>query len=185
MKYIVSLKTNISSRRVFSLVTMVMLLIGCQGSGSSSNSLAPPPNAQGTPAQASGQLIATNSETNPSVSPTEANAASKPSIEITDVPRKGAGSETMETIAGRVRGVKTKDCKVVIFARTDIWYVQPFVASPDTLINDDNTWRSDTHLGFQYAALLVKNSYQPPSTTGKLPEVGGAILAIATASPKQ
>jgi hypothetical protein len=183
MRYIVNLKTIISKRCIFSLVTLVMLLIGCQGSSSSSNSFAPQSrNAQGTPAQANSQLIP---RTNPSVSPTEANDATKPSIEITEVPRKGAGSEVMETIAGKVSGVKIKECKVVVFARTDTWYVQPFIGSPDTSINDDNTWRTDTHLGFQYAALLVKNSYKPPSTTGKLPDVGGSILAIATASPRQ
>jgi len=186
MKYLVNLKTIISKRRVFSLVTSLMLLIGCQGSSSSSNSFTSQRrNTQGTPAQASSQLVPTDSRTSPSVYPKDANDASKPSIEITEVPRKGAGSEVMETIAGKVSGVKIKECKVVIFARTNTWYVQPFIGSPDTSINDDNTWRNDTHLGFQYAALLVKNSYQPPSTTGKLPDVGGSVLAIATVTPKQ
>jgi hypothetical protein len=186
MKYTVILKTIISKRRIYSLITFVMLSIGCQGSSSSSNSFPPQPgNTQGTPVPANSQLAPTNLRTNPSVYRTEANNATKPSIEITEVPRKGAGSEVMETIAGRVSGVKIKECKVVIFARTNTWYVQPFVDSPDTSINDDNTWRTDTHLGFQYAALLVKNSYKPPSTTGKLPEVGGPVLAIATANPRQ
>ena len=186
MKYTVSLKTIISKRRIFTLVTFVLLSIGCQESSSSSNSLTPQPrNAQGTPAPANSQLTPTNLRTNPSVYPSEANNATKPSIEITEAPRRGAGSEVMETIAGRVSGVKIKDCKVVIFARTDTWYVQPFIGAPDTSINDDNMWRTDTHLGFQYAALLVKNSYKPPSITGKLPDVGGSILAIATAEPRQ
>lgn len=185
MKYIVSLKTILSKRCIFSLVIFVMFLIACQKSSSSSNSFAPQRNAQETPASSNSQLPPTNSKANASVYPAGANDATKPSIEITEVPRRGAGSEVMETIAGRVSGVKIKDCKVVIFARTDTWYVQPFIGSPDTSISDNNTWRTDTHLGFEYAALLVKNSYKAPSTTGKLPDVGGSVLAIAIATPKQ
>jgi hypothetical protein len=110
--------------------------------------------------------------------------AKKPSIKITDVPSKGAGPDTAETIAGTVGGVNVNECKVVIFARTDVWYVQPYTAAPDTQIRADGTWQSDTHLGSEYAALLVKNSYKPPATTGTLPGVSGAVLAIDRAAAK-
>jgi hypothetical protein len=108
-----------------------------------------------------------------------------PTIRITEVPGKGAGPDALETIAGTVSGVKATDCKVVIFARTNTWYVQPYIDSSDTAINENSTWRSDTHLGSQYAALLVKTSYKPPTTTGKLPAIGGPVLAVATADAKQ
>jgi hypothetical protein len=110
---------------------------------------------------------------------------SSPSIQITDVPSSGAGEVELKTIGGKVSGVKGSECKVVVFAHTNTWYVQPYVDSSDISIRDDNTWRSDTHLGYEYAALLVKASYSPPSTTGKLPEVGGQVLAIDRASAKK
>lgn len=108
----------------------------------------------------------------------------KPEIKITEVPPKGAGPTQVERIAGTVSGVNTKECKVVVFAHTDTWYVQPYIEGSDTEIRDSNTWHTDTHLGSEYAALLVKNSYKPPTTTGKLPEVGGQILAIVVVEGK-
>jgi hypothetical protein len=116
----------------------------------------------------------------PIVGPSPTPLITKPTIEITEVPSKGAGPDRVETIAGKVGGVKKNECKVVIFVHTDRWYVQPYFAASHTSINEENTWRTDTHLGSRYAALLVKNSYEPPSTFGKLPDVGGEVLAIAT-----
>ena len=108
----------------------------------------------------------------------------KPEIQITEVPSRGAGPDRLERIAGTVRGVNIKDCKVIVFARTDTWYVQPYIEASDTEIKNSNTWQTDTHLGSEYAALLVNNSYKPPSTTGRLPEVGGPILAIVVVDAK-
>lgn len=108
----------------------------------------------------------------------------KPAIQITEVPPRGAGPDRLERIAGTVRGVNIKECKVIVFARTDTWYVQPYIEASDTEIKNSNTWQTDTHLGSEYAALLVSNSYKPPSTTGRLPEVGGPILAIVVVDAK-
>jgi hypothetical protein len=108
----------------------------------------------------------------------------KPSIQITDIPRKGAGPDETERIAGTVTGVSDQECKVVIFAHTNTWYVQPYIDSSDTPIGKDCKWDNDTHLGSEYAALLVKKSYKPPSATGILPEVGGSVLAVTRATAK-
>lgn len=108
----------------------------------------------------------------------DANKATGPSIEITLVPVRGEGSDSNGTIGGKVSGANLKECKVVIFARTDKWYVQPTVASPDTPIGEDGQWETDIHLGYEYAALLVKSSYEPHATLGTLPKVAGAVLAI-------
>jgi hypothetical protein len=92
------------------------------------------------------------------------------------------------TIGGRVSGINLKECKdcaVVIFSRTDKWYVQPTVASPYTMISEDLSWETDIHLGYEYAALLVKPSYRPPPTTAALPKVGGDVLALTRATPKK
>lgn len=176
---------KVASRRYsfLGLAIFVALIIACQDSQSSNTPTQPtePPavDQPGAPMptaqpKAANVLVAVQEE-----------HAKKPAIEITEVPAKGGGNERIETIAGTVRGVKTSDCKVVIFAQTDVWYVQPYIAASDTAIKDDNTWRTDTHLGVRYAALLVKKSYKPPTTTGKLPEVGGMVLAIATANAKE
>ena len=108
-----------------------------------------------------------------------------PSITITLVPPSGAGESSWGTIAGNVQGVNVNECKVVIFAYGNTWYVQPWVASPYTEIDKDGNWETGTHLGFEYAALLVKDSYKPPATTSSLPKVGGDVLAIAKATPKE
>lgn len=113
------------------------------------------------------------------------NKATEPSIQITLVPPKGEGSDSNGTIGGKASGANLKDCKVVIFARTDKWYVQPTVASPYTPIGEDGQWETDIHLGYEYAALLVKSSYEPPGTTGTLPNVAGPVLAIARMPAKK
>lgn len=108
----------------------------------------------------------------------------KPSIAVTRVPPKGGGPDRMEPIAGTVDGVNVEACRVVVFARTNTWYVQPSVASPYTTISNDGKWETDTHLGDEYAALLVKTSYKPPATMDTLPEVGGDVLAIVRVPAK-
>lgn len=176
MKYTLTLKRTLGKHSVLSLAAFILFSIACQGTHSSSNS------GQPTPAPSNPQPGATNSVATPA---TEAKNTGKPTIEITEVPSKGAGDQKMETIAGTVSGVKINECKVVLFAYANIWYVQPYIGSSDTSIKEDYTWRNDTHLGSRYAALLVKNSYNPPSTTGELPAVGGQVLAIAIVDAKQ
>ncbi|MCX5647528.1 MAG: glycoside hydrolase family 16 protein [Planctomycetota bacterium] len=108
----------------------------------------------------------------------------EPGIIITRSPPDSVkpGPDSWGTIEGTVSGVKPDDYRVVIYAYGDMWYVQPFVAAPYTEIGKDGKWKADTHGGYKYAALLVKSSYKPPSTTRVLPEVGGDVLAIAQAS---
>ena len=103
-----------------------------------------------------------------------------PSIALTEVPEAAAGGEPrLAPIGGRVNGARPNQ-RVVLFARSGIWWVQPFVAKPFTEIGADGTWRTTTHLGLEYAALLVEPGYQPPPTTDALPAVGGMVVAVAT-----
>src|SRR5262249_17494139 len=67
--------------------------------------------------------------------------------------------------------------QIVLFARSGIWYVQPLADQPFTQIQPDTKWRSPTHLGTEYAALLVEPGYQPPSSTDVLPGEGGEVIA--------
>jgi len=57
------------------------------------------------------------------------------------------------------------DYKVALYAKKDIWYVQPFEAEPsrNVQIASDCTWTSSTHSWDQMAAHLVPASYFHPN----------------------
>lgn len=116
---------------------------------------------------------------------TSANALMAPSIRITVVPARGPGGDTpMVTIAGTAHGVDFNKHKVVVYARTDKWYVQPYIKEPYTNIADDGKWETDTRTGNEYAALLVKSNYPPPAQPRVLPQVGGDVLATVRVDGK-
>jgi signal transduction histidine kinase len=103
-----------------------------------------------------------------------------PAIEFTQVPLadKG-GQETLSTISGRVIN-GSADQKIVIYARSGSWFVQPFVDQPFTRIGTDGSWTNTTHLGTEYAALLVREDFHPPDRTELLPVTGDGVLAVST-----
>lgn len=67
----------------------------------------------------------------------------------------------------------------MLFARSGAWYVQPFADQQFTRIQPDSTWSNSTHLGTEYAALLVEPEYRPPAATYELPNVGAGVVAAA------
>ncbi|MGH9846572.1 MAG: sensor histidine kinase, partial [Blastocatellia bacterium] len=68
---------------------------------------------------------------------------------------------------------------VVLYARSGAWYVQPFTDQPFTKIQPDSTWKNSTHLGTEYAALLVEPGYHPEARLDVLPTRGGGVVAVA------
>ena len=67
----------------------------------------------------------------------------------------------MDFIEGRVGGAKPGQ-QVVLYARSGgVWWIQPLVANPYTKIQTDLAWKNTTHLGTDYAALLVEPGYRP------------------------
>jgi hypothetical protein len=68
--------------------------------------------------------------------------------------------------------------RVVVYAFTDRWYVQPTGDEPLTLIGSDGSWENITHLGSEYAVMIVASSFKPPISSDALPG-GDAVLAIA------
>lgn len=103
----------------------------------------------------------------------------KPSIKFSRIPLADeGGTGKMAAIEGRAIGAQPGQ-QIVLFARSGAWYVQPFTDQPFTKIQEDSTWRSSTHLGTEYAALLVEPKYRPPARTDALPDVGGAVTAVA------
>jgi len=69
--------------------------------------------------------------------------------------------------------------KIVIYARTDRWFVQPYTAQPLTDIEKTGRWNNTTHLGRAYAALVVRPTYSPPNAPEQLPPTGGDVVQIA------
>jgi signal transduction histidine kinase len=102
-----------------------------------------------------------------------------PSVEFSRIPLAvEGGTQNLDTIAGRVGGAHPGQ-RIVLFARSGAWYVQPFADQQFTNIQTDATWSSTTHLGTEYAALLVEPDYRPPAKTDALPAAGGGVAAIA------
>ena len=61
----------------------------------------------------------------------------KPTIELTLVPPEDQGGTlTSGTISGRVTGARP-DQRVVLYARSGAWYVQPYADRPFTTIQAD------------------------------------------------
>jgi hypothetical protein len=101
-------------------------------------------------------------------------------IEFTAVPEAGPGGPAKtERISGRVHGASRKQ-KIVLFAKSGAWWVQPLANNPFTPIRRDATWEARTHIGSDYAALLVDDGYTPPKTTDVLPGTGKGVLAVLT-----
>ena len=105
----------------------------------------------------------------------------EPSIEFIQLPPAGEGSpDQLGTIKGRVTGAQPRQ-RIVLFAKSGVWWVQPREDQPFTAIQNDATWENSTHPGSAYAALLVDPAYRPPLTTNELPGKGGDVVAVVTA----
>lgn len=106
-------------------------------------------------------------------------SGSGPSIQITERPPADQGGVIkVDRIKGRVTSAQS-DQVVVLYAHSGAWYVQPWADKPFTKIESDSTWTSETHLGTEYAALLVERDYEPAPLTIALPPVGNGVIAIA------
>jgi hypothetical protein len=101
-----------------------------------------------------------------------------PSIEFTRIPPAAQGGrERVDTVAGRVNGYRPGE-KIVIYAHSGPWWVQPWPDQALIPIQADSTWSTSTHLGLEYAALLVEPGYQPPPTVDLQPTAGGSVTLV-------
>src|SRR5215470_11285402 len=101
-----------------------------------------------------------------------------PSIEFSKIPPAAQGGrERVDFIAGRVTGAHTGQ-QVVIYARSGTWWVQPWPDRPFIPIHADSTWSTETHLGFEYAALLVEPDYHPLPFVDLAPTQGGSVALV-------
>lgn len=103
-----------------------------------------------------------------------------PVISISDVPSQGQGPDSRGVIAGTVSGIKEPSrYRIAVYALTDRWYIQPTRDESLTLIGNDGTWATDTHLGTSYAALLVDKTFVPPPQPFSLPR-GDKVISQVT-----
>jgi hypothetical protein len=102
----------------------------------------------------------------------------RPIIEFTKVPPAAQGGrERVDTLSGRVTGARPGQ-QIVVYARSGPWWVQPWPDKAMIPIQADSTWTTTTHLGFEYAALLVEPAYHPAPTTDLAPTAGGPVTAV-------
>ena len=103
-----------------------------------------------------------------------------PSIEFTRIPPAAeGGSDSLDIVEGRVVGAHPGE-QIVLYARSGAWWLQPLVSEAFTQIQPDSKWINSTHLGTEYAALLVEPGYRPPATMSVLPTEGGGVAAVAS-----
>lgn len=101
-----------------------------------------------------------------------------PSIELTKIPPAAQGGrERVDTIAGRVQNARPGQ-QVVIYAHSGTWWVQPWPEHALIPLQPDSTFSTETHLGFEYAALLVDSEYHPLPTMDTPPAQGGSVAAV-------
>jgi len=101
------------------------------------------------------------------------------SIEFTRIPKADpAGQESNDIIEGLVKGNKPEQL-LVLYAHSGKWWVQPLKNQPFTKIQANSKFTNATHLGTEYAALVVNPGYRPPATLDELPKEGDDIVAIA------
>lgn len=103
-----------------------------------------------------------------------------PEITISRVPRyqPEGGPDTRDTIGGTVHTPLVNDYRVVVYARADAWYIQPTPFSMQA-IDDDNTWKTWTHTGSSYAAIVVRKTYKPLTRLDVLPQIDADVLSRA------
>jgi hypothetical protein len=105
-------------------------------------------------------------------------------VKITRVPDASPGGpERLDYIEGNVRNAKPGQ-HIVLYAHSGLWWVQPVASQTTTSILPDGSWKNSTHLGTEYAALLVDKDYVPPARTAVLPAVGSGVLAVVTVAGK-
>jgi hypothetical protein len=101
-----------------------------------------------------------------------------PAITFTKIPPAAEGGrERVDTISGSVSGARPGQ-RIVIYAKSGPWWVQPWPEHPFTSIESDSIWSTQTHLGYEYAALLVNADYHPAPTIDVAPTVGGSVEAL-------
>ena len=86
------------------------------------------------------------------------------------------GTHTRADIKGRVEGSVPAGARIVVYARADVWYIQPHPDMQHPIAADGSfgTW---THTGSSYAILVVQPGFHALPRYDLLPPLGGPVLA--------
>ncbi|MEO8660891.1 MAG: hypothetical protein ABI693_20640 [Bryobacteraceae bacterium] len=104
----------------------------------------------------------------------------QPAITFTRVPLADAGGGGFnDIIEGKVSAV-TPGQRIVLYAKRGVWWLQPLPEQPYTKVQTGLQWINSTHLGTDYAALLVAPEYRPSVSLDTLPPAGGLIASVAS-----
>jgi hypothetical protein len=107
-------------------------------------------------------------------------SGSTSAIAFSLVPVANQGTpDSLEPVQGAVLRAKPGQHVVLYSLAGGAWWVQPFSGHPFTEISADSKWQTSIHLGEQYAAILVENSYVPSKTLQRLPPLGAGVVAAA------
>ncbi len=110
------------------------------------------------------------------------NSKAAPVISFTRIPQADAGGhEKNDIIEGVVKGGQPGQ-QVALYAKSGKWWIQPLQSRPLTPIGKNGKWTNATHLGAEYAALLVSAGFQPPAVCDTLPAKGGGVAAMVVAA---
>lgn len=84
-------------------------------------------------------------------------------------------------VSGYTSWVDPSKYKIVIYALTNEFYVQPFSNAPFTDIASDGTWSNSTHHWDALVVLVVDPAkYTPPATTATNPALDPNVIAYTT-----
>ena len=101
-------------------------------------------------------------------------------ISFTQVPQRNSGDINLQDVMeGTVSGARPGQRMVIYSKSGGLWWLQPLLTAPYTPILPSQVWRNETHLGTDYAVLLVDPSYKPAAVLDQLPKRGSAIAAVA------
>jgi hypothetical protein len=103
-----------------------------------------------------------------------------PAIAILEAPPACCFGSWVGRLAGAARNIDTDSVAVAVYAKTDLYYVQPYVGSRLDL-DAAGGFATDVRGGSRYVALLVRRSFEPAAMCTALPPVGGDVLAVASA----
>lgn len=87
-------------------------------------------------------------------------------------------SETLNRISGKITGIlNPRRFKLVLYAYTNQWYVQPFEQQPFTEVHANGAFSGMTHEGERYAILVVRPEFAPPTSVPSLPTTDDEVIA--------
>jgi uncharacterized protein YraI len=107
-----------------------------------------------------------------------------PTEPVPTTPQVTITATTDNRVWGEVQPAEycNREWKIALYAKTDIWYVQPYRDSRRNVrINADCTWTSFTHSWYVLAAHLVPANYTHPHTSreGHCPPLGDPTIVQA------